>query len=288
MDARADRPRLREERDRHRLLGRARPVASGARCATLLGGRLTESFPLYFAVPLGPAEEMTAYVEARRAEGIHRFQLKIGADPLRGRGARTRSVVEATGPRGYRRRRRERRLAAAGRRRRGARDRGARPCLLRAAVPDDGGVPDRAPADDAADGARRVHPRRALAAPCARGARARGVQPEDLEGRRADAREADARPRRGARPAGDDRGHLGRRPRDRRRVAPRGEHAAGHAVHCLVHERLDERARRRPRAAVAGRVWFGAGSARGSASTWMSRLSAVRCFPRRSRSRRTR
>jgi len=40
---------------------------------------------------------MTAYVEARRSEGIHRFQLKIGADPYED-AARTRSVVEATGP----------------------------------------------------------------------------------------------------------------------------------------------------------------------------------------------
>jgi L-alanine-DL-glutamate epimerase-like enolase superfamily enzyme len=40
---------------------------------------------------------MTAYVQARRAEGIHRFQLKIGADPYAD-AALTRSVVEATGP----------------------------------------------------------------------------------------------------------------------------------------------------------------------------------------------
>jgi cis-L-3-hydroxyproline dehydratase len=73
-------------------LGRAvgRPVCD------LLGGRLAESFPLYFAVPLGPVDEMTAYVQARRSEGIHRFQLKIGADPYED-AARTRSVVEATG-----------------------------------------------------------------------------------------------------------------------------------------------------------------------------------------------
>ncbi|MFL5962250.1 MAG: mandelate racemase/muconate lactonizing enzyme family protein [Gaiellaceae bacterium] len=72
-------------------LGRSvgRPVCD------LLGGRLSESFPLYFAVPLASAEEMTAYVQARRAEGIHRFQLKIGADPYED-AARTRSVVEAT------------------------------------------------------------------------------------------------------------------------------------------------------------------------------------------------
>ena len=36
-------------------------------------------------------------MQARRAEGIHRFQLKIGADPYED-AARTRSVVEATGP----------------------------------------------------------------------------------------------------------------------------------------------------------------------------------------------
>lgn len=63
----------------------------------LLGGRLSDDFPLYFAVPLGSVEEMTAYVEARRAEGIHRFQLKVGADPYED-ATRTRSVVEATGP----------------------------------------------------------------------------------------------------------------------------------------------------------------------------------------------
>ena len=40
---------------------------------------------------------MTAYVQARRAEGIHRFQLKVGADPYED-AARTRSVVAATGP----------------------------------------------------------------------------------------------------------------------------------------------------------------------------------------------
>src|SRR6476620_1872328 len=43
----------------------------------LLGGRVSDRFPLYFAVPLGSPEEMTAYVQARRDEGIHRFQLKI-------------------------------------------------------------------------------------------------------------------------------------------------------------------------------------------------------------------
>jgi cis-L-3-hydroxyproline dehydratase len=49
--------------------------------AALLGGERQGRFPLYFAVPLGSREEMTDYVAARRAEGIHRFQLKLGADP---------------------------------------------------------------------------------------------------------------------------------------------------------------------------------------------------------------
>jgi len=69
----------------------------GAPVCDLLGGRLAETFPLYFAVPLGPAEEMTAYVRERRAEGIHRFQLKIGDNPYED-AERTRSVVAATGP----------------------------------------------------------------------------------------------------------------------------------------------------------------------------------------------
>ena len=74
------------------LLGKA----TGTDVATLLGGRLQESFPLYKAVPLGSPEEMEEYVLARRAEGIHRFQLKIGADPYED-AKRVRHVVEATG-----------------------------------------------------------------------------------------------------------------------------------------------------------------------------------------------
>jgi len=69
----------------------------GLPACDLLGGRLSERFPLYFAVPLGTPAEMTAYVGARRAEGIHRFQLKLGADPYED-AERTRQVVAATGP----------------------------------------------------------------------------------------------------------------------------------------------------------------------------------------------
>lgn len=49
--------------------------------AALLGGERQNRFPLYYAVPLGPADEMAAYVDERRAEGIHNFQLKLGDDP---------------------------------------------------------------------------------------------------------------------------------------------------------------------------------------------------------------
>jgi L-alanine-DL-glutamate epimerase-like enolase superfamily enzyme len=68
---------------------------AGLPVCDLLGGRLTEQFPLYFAVPLGSVQEMTEYVAARRSEGIHAFQLKIGGDPYEDI-ARTRSVVEST------------------------------------------------------------------------------------------------------------------------------------------------------------------------------------------------
>lgn len=71
--------------------------ALGTSVTTLLGGLRQARFPLYMAVPLGSPEEMTAYVLARRAEGIHRFQLKIGGDPVVD-GQRARQVIEATGP----------------------------------------------------------------------------------------------------------------------------------------------------------------------------------------------
>ena len=71
--------------------------AHGASVTTLLGGLRQERFPLYMAVPFGHPEEMTEYVMARRAEGIHRFQLKIGGDPAVD-GVRARLVIEATGP----------------------------------------------------------------------------------------------------------------------------------------------------------------------------------------------
>jgi L-alanine-DL-glutamate epimerase-like enolase superfamily enzyme len=74
------------------LLGKA----AGCSVTTLLGGRLQPSFPLYEAVPLASPDEMVAFVQQRRGEGIHRFQLKVGADPYED-AARVRRVAETTG-----------------------------------------------------------------------------------------------------------------------------------------------------------------------------------------------
>jgi L-alanine-DL-glutamate epimerase-like enolase superfamily enzyme len=67
----------------------------GLSVSTLLGGVRQERFALYLAVPLGTPAEMKSYVEARRAEGIHRFQLKVGGDPTTD-GLRARAVIEVT------------------------------------------------------------------------------------------------------------------------------------------------------------------------------------------------
>jgi L-alanine-DL-glutamate epimerase-like enolase superfamily enzyme len=65
----------------------------------LLGGRLNEGFPLYVAIPLGEPGEMRSHVERLRAEGIERFQLKLGGRPAQD-AARAKAVAEAIGPRG--------------------------------------------------------------------------------------------------------------------------------------------------------------------------------------------
>ncbi|MDA0183792.1 mandelate racemase [Solirubrobacter phytolaccae] len=71
------------------VLGRA----LGVPVSTLLGGVRSSDFPLYVAIPLGPAEAMVEHVRARRAEGVRHFQLKLGADP-REDAARVRAVLE--------------------------------------------------------------------------------------------------------------------------------------------------------------------------------------------------
>src|SRR3954468_7214450 len=74
------------------LLGRV----LGVPVSTLLGGVRAPDFPLYVAVPLGPAAEMVAHVRELRAGGIRHFQLKLGADPHED-AARVRAVLAATG-----------------------------------------------------------------------------------------------------------------------------------------------------------------------------------------------
>jgi L-alanine-DL-glutamate epimerase-like enolase superfamily enzyme len=73
------------------LLGRS----LGVPVSTLLGGVRAPDFPLYVAIPLGPVGEMVDHVGVARAEGIRRFQLKLGADP-REDAARVRAVLEET------------------------------------------------------------------------------------------------------------------------------------------------------------------------------------------------
>ena len=192
-------------------------------------------------------------MQARREEGIHRFQLKIGADPYED-AARTRSVVEATGPEDI-------------------------------IVADANGgwrLQDAVVAARAIDGLERVF----FEQPCPTLeecliVRQRTTLPMVLDecirdvhsllrAYQANAMEAfnlkiskvggltqaklmrDLAVALGS--AGDDRGRVGRRSRHRGRLPSRSEHAAGHALHRLLHERLDERARCRPRAAVAGRL----------------------------------
>jgi len=69
--------------------------ATGQPVVTLLGGQRQERYPLYMAVPLGSPEEMAHYVAARRREGIHRFQLKVGGRPTLD-AERVRRVFEVT------------------------------------------------------------------------------------------------------------------------------------------------------------------------------------------------
>ena len=75
------------------ILGRV----AGLPVATLLGGSLQDELPLYVAVPLGPPEQMAAFVQRERAGGIHHFQLKLGDAPERDRD-RVAAVHAVTGP----------------------------------------------------------------------------------------------------------------------------------------------------------------------------------------------
>lgn len=70
--------------------------AAGLPVAVLLGGVHHRRFPLYVAVPLGPAEAMAEFAGRQRAEGVGVFQLKLGDDPAED-ARRVAAVVEAVG-----------------------------------------------------------------------------------------------------------------------------------------------------------------------------------------------
>lgn len=55
--------------------------ATGLPICELLGGRYGEDVPLYRAISQETPEEMASKVAGYRAEGYHRFQLKVGGDP---------------------------------------------------------------------------------------------------------------------------------------------------------------------------------------------------------------
>ena len=69
--------------------------AVGRPVVDLLGGRVQDDMRMYKAVPLGPADEMVAFVLEQRSHGVHRFQLKLGGDP-REDARRTLAVLAAT------------------------------------------------------------------------------------------------------------------------------------------------------------------------------------------------
>jgi cis-L-3-hydroxyproline dehydratase len=75
------------------VLGRVtgRPVCD------LIGGRNYDRFPLYVAIPLGRPKQMSDYVVRLQQAGIHRFQLKLGGDPVDD-ASRARAVMDVAGP----------------------------------------------------------------------------------------------------------------------------------------------------------------------------------------------
>src|SRR5438552_12140551 len=54
---------------------------AGLPVCVLLGGRYGDDFHLYRAISQEAPDQMAAKVAAYRAEGYHRFQLKVGGDP---------------------------------------------------------------------------------------------------------------------------------------------------------------------------------------------------------------
>lgn len=67
----------------------------GLPVSALIGGVLSTSIPIFEAIPLASTEENIDYVKRRGAEGIRRYQIKVGDDP-RADAVRTRAIIEAS------------------------------------------------------------------------------------------------------------------------------------------------------------------------------------------------
>ena len=63
--------------------------------SALIGGVLSTDLPIFEAVPLSSVQNSIEYVQKRSAQGIRRFQIKVGDDPVAD-AARTRELIEAS------------------------------------------------------------------------------------------------------------------------------------------------------------------------------------------------
>jgi L-alanine-DL-glutamate epimerase-like enolase superfamily enzyme len=69
----------------------------GTSVGALLGGRARNDLPIYVAVPLGPPDEMAAFVRREHATGIRVFQAKIGDTAARD-AERIEAIAAVLGP----------------------------------------------------------------------------------------------------------------------------------------------------------------------------------------------
>lgn len=56
--------------------------ASGQPVCKLLGGKFVDDYPLYRPISMHSPQKMAEIIQGYMAEGYHRFQLKVGADPF--------------------------------------------------------------------------------------------------------------------------------------------------------------------------------------------------------------
>ena len=183
-------------------------------------------FPLYFAVPLGSVDEMTDYVAARRVGGHPPLPAQDRRRPARGRRA---YAARRRGDRCRTTSWSPTRTAAGGCRTRSsrlARSRRSPRVFLEQPCPTLEECLDRAQRTTLPMvSTSRIHDVHTLL----RAYEAKAMEAINLKVSKVGGltqAQADARPRAGARAAADDRGHVGRRPRDGGGRAPRREHAS--------------------------------------------------------------